>query len=97
VGEVEGGEDVAAMVRIVNPAEIQEEVEFAISSQPHALPAGKAEDFPLAAGAVIEFDRGNGDEIARYSLGPGVYTFAVTAKGLELFRTSDAGPVAEAN
>ncbi len=85
----------AKTVRIVNPAETQTTLGFAVNGQPYSLEAGQTRDLELTANEVIEFDRGSGNDTARYSLSDGVYQFAATPQGWELYHSSVA-PRAEA-
>ena len=85
----------AKIVRIVNPPETQTTLAFAVNGQAYSLEAGKAQDLELADSAVIEFDRGSGNDTSRYSLSEGVYRFASTPQGWELYRSNDA-PLADA-
>ncbi len=80
----------ARIVRIVNPAETQTTLGFAVNDQNYSLEAGQTQDVELADSTVIEFDRGSGNDTARYSLSEGVYHFASTPQGWELFRSNDA-------
>lgn len=79
----------ARIVRIANPAETQSTLGFAIDGQPYSLEAGKVQNVELSDTAVIEFDRGSGDDTGRYTLSPGEYQFGATPKGWELFRAGD--------
>ncbi len=80
----------AKIVRIVNPAETQTTLGFAVNGRAYSLEAGKAQDLELADSAVVEFDRGSGNETGRYSLSEGVYSFASTPQGWELYRSNNA-------
>ena len=82
-------------VSIVNPADTQTTLAFAVNGQTYSLEAGKTQDLELNENMVIEFDRGSGNDTGRYSLSEGVYRFGSTPKGWELFRSNDA-PLADA-
>ena len=79
----------------MNPAETRTTLGFAVNGQAYSLEAGKTQDVELADSAVIEFDRGSGNDTGRYSLSEGVYRFASTPQGWELYRSNDA-PLADA-
>jgi hypothetical protein len=71
---------------IVNPAENQDALTFSINGQPYELKAGQQQEFTGRTPRVITFDRGNGRDVARYSLADGTYTFTPTQNGWELYR-----------
>jgi hypothetical protein len=82
-------------VRIVNPAETQTSLSFSVNGENHTLEAGKSEELGVADKAVIEFDRGTGNDVGRYSLDEGVYRFTSTPQGWELHH-SNGTPVTDA-
>lgn len=75
-------------VRIENPAETQTALGFAVNGQAYTLQPGETKDVDLADSAVIEFDRGSGNDTARYTLTDGTYRFGSTPQGWELFHSS---------
>ncbi len=78
------------IVRIVNPAVTRTALGFTIDGQSYTLNAGQTQNVELADSAVIEFDRGSGNQAARYTITEGVYQFASTPQGWELYRCSDS-------
>jgi hypothetical protein len=85
---------VAKIVHLVNPAETQTTLGFAVNGQAYSLEAGQSQDVQINDGAVVEFDRGGDNQVGRYSLSEGTYRFASTPQGWELYR-GDAAPAAE--
>ena len=61
-----------------------------MNGQAYSLEAGQTKDLELTGNEVIEFDRGSGNDTARYSLSDGVYQFAATPQGWELYHSSAA-------
>ena len=80
------------IAHIVNPAQTQTKLGYTINGQPYSLEPGQSQDVELSTNEVIEFDRGSGNDTARYTLSDGAYTFASTPQGWELYHTSDAQP-----
>jgi hypothetical protein len=82
-----------ATVQIVNPAETQTTLGFAVNGQTYSLDAGKTQELQLTGNTVIEFDRGGSEnDPGRYTLSGGVYRFASTPQGWELYKASSATP-----
>jgi hypothetical protein len=79
-------------VHLVNPAETQTTLGFAVNGQAYTLEAGQSQDVQISEGAVIEFDRGSDDKTGRYTLSEGTYRFGSTPQGWELFH-GDAAAV----
>ncbi len=71
-------------VTVINPASSDTEISFAVAGQVYTLQAGETKDIDIRSGSVIEFDRGNGGT-AQYTLESGIYTFAPTTNGWELY------------
>lgn len=78
----------ARRVLVVNPAETNGPVNFAIDGKPLTLASGQVQNEPGKDSVIIEFDRGIGDARARYTLKTGTYRFSVTDKGWELYPTT---------
>ncbi|MGO8749565.1 MAG: hypothetical protein ACLQNE_26710 [Thermoguttaceae bacterium] len=70
---------VPASVRIVNPATTGVALSYTLNGQPFGLQPGTMEQVGTAS--VIQFDRGNGLGIARYTLDGGTYTFTAGSNG----------------
>ena len=73
-------------MHLVNPAETQTTLGFAVNGQAYTLEAGQSQDVQINSGAVIEFDRGSDNQTGRYTLTEGAYRFGSTPQGWELFR-----------
>ena len=73
-----------ATVLIVNPAENQSTLAYAINGQPFTLQAGASQPLDATPEMTIEFDRGLSAGTARYPLTAGTYTFASTDEGWDL-------------
>ena len=54
------------------------------------LEAGQTKELELAENMVIEFDRGSGNDTGRYMLSDGLYKFASTPQGWELYHATGA-------
>ena len=83
------------IVRIVNPAETQSTLSFAINGRAYSLEAGKTQELELTANMVIEFDHGTENKTGRYVLSDGTYHFVPTPQGWDL-HDANAIPVAPA-
>jgi hypothetical protein len=70
---------VPASVRIVNPATTGVALSYTLNGQQFGLQPGTMEQVGTAS--VIQFDRGNGLGIARYTLDCGTYTFTAGSNG----------------
>jgi hypothetical protein len=77
------------IVHIMNPADTQASLAFAVNGQTYSLEAGQSKDVRIDSDSVIEFDRGSGDENGRYTLSEGTYRFASTQKGWELYKAGN--------
>ncbi|RIK82127.1 MAG: hypothetical protein DCC68_07300 [Planctomycetota bacterium] len=74
-------------ISLVNPANSQAKIEYILDGKAYALEPGMTLTMKAAAARKIEFSRdGNGTKAA-YKVSRGVYEFAATAKGWELYRT----------
>jgi len=73
---------------IVNPEENQAMLTFSLNGQWHQLKSGDQMELSGRMPREIRFDRGNGQDVARYKLAQGKYTFTPTKKGWELYRTA---------
>ncbi len=77
---------VPTSICIVNPATTGVTLSYSLNGQQFALQPGSMEEVGTAS--VIEFDRGNGQGIARYTLDGGTYTFTAGSNGgWDLVRT----------
>jgi hypothetical protein len=72
---------------LVNPADSGGAVNYTLNGNPFTIEPGSRKVLPDKRGWRIEFDRGDNNGAARYSLPYGTYTFAVTSKGWELYDT----------
>ncbi len=73
--------------RVVNPADNQATLRYSVNGRQYSIRPGEQHDFTEPGPGVIEFDRGNNAGLAQYRLSGGVYTFAPTDRGWELFRS----------
>lgn len=64
------------------------DVNYVVNGSSYSMQPGFSQ--PLGAGTtwVVEFDKGNAQGTAKYTLSPGTYAFEATDKGWELFRQS---------
>jgi hypothetical protein len=87
---------VAKTVHLVNPAETQTSLGFAVNGQAYTLEAGQSQDIQINDATVIEFDRGSDDQTGRYTLNEGTYRFGSTPQGWELFKADGSAAQAVA-
>lgn len=74
-------------IKIVNPAKNNVTVSYTLDGTAFTIPPGYSQDLQEDRAWVIEFNRGTDLEPVQYGLQSGVYTFAVTDQGLELYRS----------
>lgn len=72
-------------VKIVNPSANGVALSYLLNDAAQSIPPGSSQDLTLDRSLVIRFSRGSGFGEARYQLEAGVYTFARTDRGWELF------------
>jgi hypothetical protein len=90
----------AQPVRITNPATNKVTLSYTLDGNPYTIPPGSSQDLVLDHPWVIEFSRGGNFGHGRYGLEPGLYTFAMTDHGWELYHgdlVQSASPGASAN
>jgi hypothetical protein len=75
-----------ALVTLVNPQGNGTAVNFFLSGQAFQLPPGSFQSFQGLGLGLIEFDRGGGSALARYTLADGIYVFTATDAGWDLVR-----------
>ena len=73
-------------VSLVNPVNSQAKIEYILDGKAYALEPGMTLTMKAAAARKIEFSR-NASAKAAYRVSRGVYEFAMTDKGWELYRT----------
>jgi len=73
-------------IRIVNPPDTRATLRYTLNGSLFTIPPGYAQKLNSDREWVIQFSRGNGLGAARYSLEPGLYRFAGTDHGWELYR-----------
>lgn len=66
----------------------QETVNYNVNQLPQNLPPRYEQTLATGSTWLIEFDRGGGNGLARYTLSDGYYEFRPTERGWELFRQS---------
>jgi hypothetical protein len=77
---------VPASIRIVNPATTGATLTYTLNGQQFGLQPGSMEE--VGAASVIQFDRGNGLGVVRYTLDCGTYIFTAGSNGgWDLVRT----------
>ncbi len=72
-------------VRINNPATTGVAIRYAIDGRELMIESGESTDLDVTEGSVITFNRGEGLGDARYGLGRGIYDFAFTEAGWEVY------------
>jgi hypothetical protein len=89
VGSFSGGP-----IKIVNPAESGVTLSYSLDGSDFTMAPGSSQEFQEDRAWAIQFSRGEGLDQARYGLQSGVYTFARTDRGVELYRSEFAQTVA---
>ena len=81
---------------IINPPENRVILNYTLNGARYSIPPGHSQELSDDRRWVIEFSRGSGFGLGRYTLQPGRYNFANTPRGWGLFRTElpAAGPPA---
>lgn len=74
-------------ISLVNPANSQTKIEYILDGKAYALDPGMTLTMRAAAARKIEFSRDGAGAKAAYKVSRGVYEFAMTDKGWELYRT----------
>ncbi|MGD0900591.1 MAG: hypothetical protein ABR915_22385 [Thermoguttaceae bacterium] len=74
-------------IKIVNPAKTGASLSYLLNDSTFTIPPGSSQDFQEDRSWVIQFSRGANLDQARYGLQSGLYTFARTEHGWELYRT----------
>lgn len=71
-------------IQIVSPAGVGGTVNYALNNYKYSIQPGQTQTIQADRDWIITFGRGESFGSAKYALTPGVYQFAVTAKGWEL-------------
>ncbi|MGE5755148.1 MAG: hypothetical protein ACM35G_05455, partial [Planctomycetaceae bacterium] len=71
-------------VVVVNPKESGGAIKYTVANYPYEMKAGQSQSLAGGQSWVIEFDRGQGQEQARYTLTEGAYEFFVGDRGWDL-------------
>lgn len=79
-----GSAAIAQRLVLQNPKSTNGPVHYLIDGAPHTLAAGSLEELSISASCVVEFDRGTGGAIGRYTLVSGFYRFSISDGGWEL-------------
>ena len=74
-------------ITIDNPATNKETVSYTLDGNAYTIPPGYSQDFSEDRAWVVQFSRGTNLDQARYGLQSGVYSFASTDHGWELYRS----------
>ena len=74
-------------IKIVNPAKNGVTLNYTLDGNAFTIPPGYSQDLREDRAWVIQFSRGENLDQARYGLQSGVYTFARTDHGWELYRS----------
>jgi hypothetical protein len=77
---------------LTNPATNPETVEYALNGQPFAMRPGQSQRFTHDRDWIVEFNRGDGSNFARYSLKSATYKFKPASNGWELFEQAESRP-----
>lgn len=77
---------VASGVLLLNPTENGTPIHYDINGTSYTMQPGYTQTLPAGTSWTIRFDRGEGNNEARYTLKDGSYYFASSDKGWELYR-----------
>lgn len=83
---------VGGPIVLTNPATNPESVEYALNGQPFVMKPGQSQRFSHDRDWIVEFNRGDGSNFARYSLKSATYKFKPTSRGWELFEQAESRP-----
>ena len=72
-------------IKIVNPAKTGVTLSYSLNGATYSIPPGYSQDLREDRAWTIQFSRGPNMDQAEYGLQPGVYTFARTDHGWELY------------
>ncbi len=75
-------------IKIVNPAENKVTLNYTLGGQAFSLPPGYSQELREDRAWEIQFSRGTNSDPTRYGLQSGLYTFARTDGGLELYHSA---------
>lgn len=76
-------------IRITNPPNSGVTLNYTLNGTPYSIAPGSAQTFSEDRSWVIDFNRGGNGGFAQYQLHVGVYSFAATDHGWELYRQPD--------
>jgi hypothetical protein len=79
-------------IRITNPATNGVTLSYMLNGVTYSIAPGYSQDLTLDRSWVVNFSRGGNFGEARYGLEPGLYSFAPTDHGWELFHGAIAQP-----
>ena len=77
---------------LTNPATNTGTVNYSLNGQPFVMRPGQSQRFTHERDWIVEFNRGDGSSIGRYSLKSATYKFKPTARGWELFEQAESRP-----
>ncbi len=75
-------------IKIVNPAENKVTLNYTLDGNAFSLPPGYSQELREDRAWEIQFSRGTNSDPTRYGLQSGLYTFARTDGGLELYHSA---------
>jgi hypothetical protein len=82
-GGDDAGSDLSATVKVMNPGETGQTVNYVLGSETSSLEPGTANIHAQVSQEIV-FDRGGSFGTVRYTLGPGAYRFVATDNGWDL-------------
>ena len=80
------------VVVLMNPATNPDSVEYLLNGEQFVMRPGQSQRFAHDRDWIIDFDRGDGSNFARYGLKSATYKFKPTANGWELFEQAESRP-----
>ena len=75
------------LIKIVNPAANQQSLSYTLNGNTYTIAPGYSQEFNEDRAWVVQFTRGANSELVQYGLQSGLYSFASTDHGWELFRS----------
>ena len=79
-------------IALLNPATNSDSVEYTLNGESFVMRPGQSQRFARDRDWIVEFDRGDGRNFARYGLKSVTYKFKPTARGWELFEQANPQP-----
>jgi hypothetical protein len=81
-------------IKLMSPDDAGVAIKYSINEYGYTIEPGHSQTITNDRDWVITFDRGGDFGIAQYTLSPGIYTFALTDKGWQVYHDADMSKLA---